>query len=223
MPPLLICARGGAAKRRGRGFSGGMNSPLWPRVRLRGRAVLMGVDRDYPAPIPHVPTLMVDNERRCLADPPTPPAPPAPPPTSGGMNSPLWPRVRLRGRAVLMWVGRDYSAPIPPAPTLFVENERSRPSYPPAPPAPLAPSAPPPTSGGMNLTIQPNQRLALHHSQSMSDSTFYPPWTFLFSGLPKRQEWLGGAQGTKLGNRGADGSLTGKHFPSHGPWPQSGP
>ena len=58
-----------------RGFSGGMNSPLvgrWPRVRLRGRSVLMGVDRDYPAPIPHVPTLIVENERRCLAAPPTP-------------------------------------------------------------------------------------------------------------------------------------------------------
>ena len=121
-----------------RGFSGGMNSPLggrWPRVRLRGRAVLRSVDRDYPAPIPPVSTLIVENERRCLADPPNPPAPlapSAPPPTSGGMNSPLWPRVRLRGRAVLMWVGRDYSAPIPPAPTLFVENERSRPSYPPS-------------------------------------------------------------------------------------------
>ena len=53
-------------------FSGGMNSPLWHRVRLRGRAVLMGVDRDYPAPIPPVPSLFVENERRCLAAPPTP-------------------------------------------------------------------------------------------------------------------------------------------------------
>ncbi|MCB9128314.1 MAG: hypothetical protein H6638_10470 [Ardenticatenales bacterium] len=48
------------------------------------------------------------------------------------MNCPLWPRVRLRGRSVLMWIDRDYPAPIPPVPTLIVEDERSRPSYPPS-------------------------------------------------------------------------------------------